>query len=813
MSDSVIVKSRAQSSKGRSKRRRSSRNKTSSLGVVAGFVAKLLGLVVLLITLNVFRDFPTFGYGLIGVGIAYFFVLFFIPRLWLIVLPLAMVCLDLATYTGRFLFNEYDLLFLVTIAFGLLSGKFSLSGIKPGWPIWLIGSYCIVVLSGFSAWNVFIAPPEAIDSNPYYLPEYGYKVIKGMLWALMLVPIWFNLLQQDRHKTLSWLVFGQCITAFMLVFVILWERGTLGVILSGGPWYHIVSSLLDLSSSYRTTGIFSDMHTGGEVVDGVILLLLPTVLYGISQGASHTLRVLSLIAFASLAYCTMVGFTRATYVSFFMGIVTFVVLYILSHRREGTLMKGVPYGLLAMTAVVVFPAAYFSFSLAGSYGVASFSVLMISAYAGGQLFRRNHWLAIGFWGAVGFGCLSLAISAHFDSRWVDRSGESAFVLAGLLLFVYLITSFLFVRVVKQPEFNKLLLVALLVMMPAGFSIAFGGYKFNERMENVSKDMETRIAHWERVVQSSDSGLLTSIFGNGVGSFPANYVYRFPDAVREIGSYVVNQSDQGAYLRMGPGEDLAFGQRVSVRPDTVYKLRVKIRAEGRGKIVAFLCERNLIFASNFMANCNTSTIRFNEVGGGFIEYSGELSSGQVGRRHWLFRWPTTLYLKNFSKDALVDIEDVYFGVQGTQLLKNSMFSNGTDDWFFYNDFAHLPWHIKNTYLQSWYNYGWFGLALFLAMAAATVMVAVKRQGNIALPVAFASGIVAIGVFGVFGSPLDSSRVSWLFYFYMFASLMWPQELRNKEELSNTQEVGNKSKELSSKDSTGQSSDIDGVVEPQ
>jgi len=259
--------------------------------------------------------------------------------------------------------------------------------------------------------------------------------------------------------------------------------------------------------------------------------------------------------------------------------------------------------------------------------------------------------------------------------------------------------------------------------------------------------------------------------------------------------------------MGPGEDLAFGQRVSVRPDTVYKLRVKIRAEGKGRIAVFLCERNLIFASNFMANCNASSIRFNEVGGGFIEYSGELNSGQVGQRHWLFRWPTTLYLKNFSKDVLVDIEDVYFGVQGTQLLKNSMFSNGTDSWFFYNDFAHLPWHMKNTYLQSWYNYGWFGLVLFLAMVAATIIVAVKRQGNIALPVAFASGIVAVGVFGVFGSPLDSSRVSWLFYFYIFASLMWPQELRNKEELRNTPEVGNKNKKLSS------NSDIEGVVEPQ
>ena len=128
---------------------------------------------------------------------------------------------------------------------------------------------------------------------------------------------------------------------------------------------------------------------------------------------------------------------------------------------------------------------------------------------------------------------------------------------------------------------------------------------------------------------------------------------------------------------------------------------------------------------------------------------------------------------------MDIEQVYFGTEDLQLLKNDSFLNGTDSWFFYNDFAHLPWHIKNTYLQSWYNYGWIGFILFLTMAAATIVVAVKRQGNIALPVAFASGIIAVCIFGVFGSPLDSSRVSWLFYFYIFASLMWPQELRSKD----------------------------------
>ena len=770
MSDAAVVNSGSRSRK----RRNSSRGRSSSISAVMQIMGKLLGALLLLLTLNVFRNFPEFGYWLIALGVLYFSVLFFLPRLWLLVLPLAMVSFDLATYTGRFLFNEFDLLFLVTIAFGLISGKFSLSFLKAGWPVWLIGAYCAVVLSGFSAWGVFLSPPESIGSNPYYLPEYGYKVIKGMLWALMLVPIWLNLLQQNREKTLSWLVVGQCAAALMLGLVILWERGTLGVILSGAAWYHMVSSLLDLSSSYRTTGVFSDMHTGGEVVDGVILLLLPSVLYGISRGSSHAIRFLSLVAFSSLAYCTTVGFTRATYVSFFVGIAAFILLYIISHKRSGAIGLGLPYGLLALTALVAFVAAFFSFFYAGSFGVASFAGLAVSAYVGGQLSRRNIWLAVIFWVIAGATFLTVAVNAHFDSRWVDRSGEAAVILVAVLSAFFLLGNFLFVRVTKQSEFNKLLLVALLVMLPAGFSLAFGGYKFNERMENVSKDMDTRVAHWNKVIDSSNSGLVNNLFGNGVGSFPANYVYRFPDAIRSIGSYVVQQDGYDSYLSMGPGEDLAFGQRVTIQAATSYNLTLSIRSEKKGQIMAFLCERNLIFASNFMANCTISSFRFNATPDGFTQLSKTLDSGVVGRRNWLSRWPTMLYLKNFSRNEVVDIDEISLSVQGDQLLKNTNFSRGTDGWFFYNDFAHLPWHMKNTYLQSWYNYGWIGFLLFISLVTAVIFIAIKGRGDSVFYVACATGVIAVGVFGIFGSPLDSSRVSWLFYFYMFAALLGLKE---------------------------------------
>lgn len=730
---------------------------------------KLAGICLLLVTFNVFLDFPSFGYGLIAVGLVYLAGLFVLPQLWLIVLPLATVGLDLATYTGRFLFNEYDLLFITTIAFGLISGRLSLGFLRLSWVTLLIGSYCLIMLSGLSAWSVFIAPPEASVSNPYYSPEYGYKVIKGLLWALMLVPMWFDLYRANSEKATNWLVVGQCLAALALGLVLLWERGTLGVLLSGTAWYHMVSSLLDLSSSYRTTGIFSDMHTGGEVVDGVILLLLPAVLFGIFRGSNTAIRIMALAAFGSLAYCTTVGFTRATYVSFFVGITVFVALYLISLRRSRLEHQPQPYGLYAATIIMAFCAAYVSFFFAGSFGVAAYVGLALSAFAGGWLLLRNRWLAVGFWLVAGVIFLAVAVDAHYSSRWVDHSGQSVFIVSGLLAIFYLLANVLFSQLKAEPVFNRFIFTALLIMLPAGFSLAFGGYKFNERMESVGKDMASRMTHWRNVTQSAEGGAMGQLFGHGPGSFPANYAYRFPEIVSAVGSFSIQQGEYGAYLSLGPGEDLAFGQRVAVIPNTTYDLTLNIRAYEPGKVAIFVCERNLIFASNFMANCEIVSIKFQPTGKVFKQFSVTLDTDNVGKRHWVSRWPTTLYLKNFSKEAVVDIDEVLFSHDGEQLLKNSSFSKGADSWFFYNDFAHLPWHIKNTYLQTWYNMGWVGLGIFLCLGCVAIVFALKK-GSPVVHTVFVSAVVAIAAFGLFGSPLDSSRVSWLFYFYFFSALL-------------------------------------------
>ncbi|MEZ5481350.1 MAG: hypothetical protein R3E73_03980 [Porticoccaceae bacterium] len=732
----------------------------------------IAGLILLSISLKPFFSFPDFGGWIIASGLSYFLLLFYLPRLWLVVLPLVTVCFDLTTYTGRFLFNELDLVFLATIAFAWCSGCFSFFRASRKLPLLLTVSYLFVVLSGFSAWPSFLFPPEAVSGNPYYLPEYGYKVVKGLLWGLFLTPLLLNNFSSDREKTLQWMLAGFCSAAIVLGGVIFWERGIFSVLFSGSHWYQLAGAVFDLASSYRTTGIFSDMHTGGEVIDGVILLLLPATLCGGFYQGKVWLRVIAVVAFGALAYCTVVGFTRATYAAFFFSSVLFFGLFWLHHKRTTSHGERFPSGLLGVVLALAMVAAFVAFKFAGSLGLVCFVGLILSGIPYYWLLSKQ-LLVARLTLFVGVIFMALAVKAHLQSSWVSSSVFKAVVIVLVFAVAYGMLLLLSSRMVNQSRFNGVILIVFLALFPAVFAIALGGYKFNERMGEVGRDFDKRLVHWEKVVESSGSGVFVGLLGNGVGSFPANYLYQYPEALADVGSFAVEGADGRRYIAIGPGEDLAFGQRIPLVPGTEYKVSMQVKAAGKGKIAVFVCERNLIFANNFHPNCKTTLIRFTDTAGQFRQFSATVNSGKVGLKPSLQRWPTTLYLKNFTKQR-VNIDEIVFSAGGENVLKNASFEQGADSWFFFNDYAHLPWHIKNTFLQAWYDTGWLGLLLLLALVALLAKRAVSSSDHAAYLALCCVGVSGIGVFGLFGSPLDSARVSWMFYLFLFSAILLPRD---------------------------------------
>ena len=243
--------------------------------------------------------------------------------------------------------------------------------------------------------------------------------------------------------------------------------------------------------------------------------------------------------------------------------------------------------------------------------------------------------------AVGALLQLAGLQAHLDSRWVTATPITIATLLAVWSTSLAATRWAMPAVVPLSLFDRLLVLAALMIAPGVVALATGGSQMNSRMDSVERDLETRAAHWSRVLASGDSGPAALLFGNGVGSFPRNYLAAYPDSVGEVGSYTVVADAGGSYLRLGGGHDLAISQRVAIEPATQYLVNLDVRTQSEVRLVARLCERNVLFASNFMPRCVSGVARAGPTENEVATVAIPLQSGRVGEGSLLSRWPTTL----------------------------------------------------------------------------------------------------------------------------------------------------------------------------
>jgi hypothetical protein len=746
---------------------------------IADKVSVTAGLLLLCATLLQFVDFPVLSHWLITFAVFYLFVLLLFPGIWLLILPVLVVSVDLTTWSGRFLFNELDLIFITTISYQLIARQFPQKLSSHG--VILTGLYVLLYLcqslSAFKGGGAEIAGPAF--GNPYYLDGYTYKVAKGVVWGTLLALRYVRQYQDNKDLTSQYTMVGASLAGIVLFIVILWERGTLGIIFQGGSRWELVASMLDFTSSYRTTGIFSDMHTGGEVIDGIILLFIPFTLYGLAHSHQIGMRLLALTGFTCLAYVTLVGFTRATYSAVAISCVLFFVFGVKHQTHSG---KSKLLAVYAGYALIILLAAVLSHYSGNTSGAVAYTMMIVTGATVSfamTLSRRTHVqiisciLGLGVTIVVGY----FSVRANQSNRWitVDSSGTAWTVLSVALLFGVSVTTFCHARLVTKT--SRVIAPLLLIVVSAVVSFTLGGYKINERMQDVARDMNTRLTHWNNVFESGADSTMSMIFGNGVGRFPDDYLLSFPETVEKVGSFYINENESGNSLQLGSGHDLAFGQRVQIDANTKYSVKLSYKAEEVSRVAIFLCERNIIFASNFQSNCSSLSQKLPISSEQPATLQININSKNVGKKSIFARWPTVLYIKNqnsgkpitFTRIELTGILDSNDQVNW-QLLQNTDFSQGMDHWFFYNDFSHLPWHIKNTWVQAYYDTGLTGLALLTMILIYASITCLRGRSNDSFIFTLVLGPLALAIFGMFGTPLDSARVSWLFYLMLFAAVL-------------------------------------------
>lgn len=194
------------------------------------------------------------------------------PRLYMVVVPLALPLLDLAPWSGRLFWDEFDALLAVTVGVRLLTGAgpAAAGGVVPASAVPIGGTARLamaamalsVVLSGALGF-LGSGPLDANTFTTYLGQGNAIRVAKGYGWAALL--LWLiarDLVEPGSRRLLATgLATGLGAVAAGVFIERLWYLGA--------P---------ELSTVFRAAGLVSATHTGGAYLEVVLVVLAPWAL-------------------------------------------------------------------------------------------------------------------------------------------------------------------------------------------------------------------------------------------------------------------------------------------------------------------------------------------------------------------------------------------------------------------------------------------------------------------------------------------------------------------------------------------------------
>ncbi len=370
--------------------------------------------------------------------------------------------------------------------------------------------------------------------------------------------------------------------------------------------------------------------------------------------------------------------------------------------------------------------------------------------AGLFLTRRIAGLVIG---------VLLTIAIYSVLVTYSRITVFAFAMCGLLL---LIMSALRIR--SARSFYRFVLPVIAVIALVSVPILRAPY-LQSRFETIGPDLQTRIAHWQHAIALKPAGVLTSIFGSGLGSFSSHY---FIDSLvsTPLPSHQIVEEGNNGFLRISGGSGHYVIQRVALPPGSEFSLQLDLRAaEPRQGITVLLCEQALLYAYR----CNRSALNATEPG---TWQPQQTSIENFPHRNWRQRMRPVYFVLYNPGAYAIDIDNVYLhDQQENRIDRNGSFERGLDHWFFTSD-DHLRWHIKNLPLAVWFEQGWFGVLALLMLVGMPLrrLAPLALRGDQGARALFLS-LTGFGIVSLTDSLLDFPQLSFQFFVVVFASYIY------------------------------------------
>jgi VanZ family protein len=261
------------------------------------------------------------------------------PVAAVLVVPALLPALDVAVWTGRLHWDEFDLLLAVCLAVGLTRVPAAPRRRTDG--PWLLLFAVLALSVGLGALRGLLGTTgvgsEALAG--YHGAFNGLRIAKGVLWAGLFVALARRL---DAAGLRPWPMFraGMALGLAWVVAVMLWERA-------------VFVGLFDFDDEYRVTGPFSAMHRGGAYVECYLALAVPFVASLLLEARRWAVRAAAAVLLAAAAYAMFVTYSRNGYAALAVAVAVWTVFALRAGIAGGAGGRAPLAALLAVPVLVL----------------------------------------------------------------------------------------------------------------------------------------------------------------------------------------------------------------------------------------------------------------------------------------------------------------------------------------------------------------------------------------------------------------------------------------------------------------------------
>lgn len=339
------------------------RNSENTLRERVHLLRIITGVILLLAASVSLFVYPLWQFALaVSLG-AYALALWRWPLTWLVLVPAALPLLDFAPWTGRFFFDEFDILMLVTVGVVLMRAyRWRTGRLNPAWLLITLGALALIVSAGIG-----LGSPPPLDANAfssYWSPYNSLRVAKGFVWG-GLVFMLIRLARPEPAKLARLFAIGTGLGLLGVCLVGLWER-----------W--LFAGFANDANTYRIVSTFSSMHTGGGHIEAYLVSALPFLWLGMARWKTLPM-VVSVMALT--VYVTIFTVARGGVLA--LGVVLAILALAsvrLAWRAGRRAHAAVPIGILALMAA----------GLLAGIGGGYFQQRMAQSGGDWQI-RMDHW--------------------------------------------------------------------------------------------------------------------------------------------------------------------------------------------------------------------------------------------------------------------------------------------------------------------------------------------------------------------------------------------------------------------------------------